>query len=124
VVIVPHADPLQPLPATLHNTPVFDVPSTVAVNCSWPPTNNFAFAGATETVTGGMIVTVPVADFVGSATDVAVTDTVAGLGTADGAVYKPLAVIVPQDDPMQPLPAKDHDTAVLLAFATVAVNCC
>ena len=35
-----------------------------------------------------MIVIEAVADFVGSATEVAVTDTGAGLGTAEGAVYR------------------------------------
>lgn len=37
---------------------------------------------------GGTIVTVEVADFVGSATDVAVIVTEGGLGTAGGAVYE------------------------------------
>lgn len=37
---------------------------------------------------GGTIVTVEVADFVGSATDVAVTVTEGGFGTAGGAVYE------------------------------------
>ncbi len=42
-----------------------------------------------------MIVTCAVADFVGSSIDVAVTVTVAGDGTAAGAVYEPPDVIVP-----------------------------
>ena len=64
-----------------------------------------------------------VADLVGSATDVAVTDTWGGLGTVDGAVYRPLADIVPHEAPVQPLPTTLHETAVFVAFATVAVNC-
>jgi len=46
----------------------------------------FDVAGVIDTPTGGMMVIEAVADFVGSATEVAVTDTCAGLGTADGAV--------------------------------------
>ena len=42
--------------------------------------------GETVTATGGTIVIEAVADFVESATEVAVTDTCAGLGIADGAV--------------------------------------
>jgi len=70
-----------------------------------------------------MIVTAAVPDLVGSATDVAVTTTSAGLGTAAGAVYKPPLVIVPQAAPLQ-LPLRLQVTEVLVAFFTVAVNCC
>ena len=59
----------------------------------------------------------------GSATDVAVTETVGVAGTVDGAVYKPVAEIVPQDAPLQPLPARVHETDVLVEFVIVAVNC-
>lgn len=69
------------------------------------------------------MVTEAVADLVGSATEVAVTDTCGGLGTVDGAVYSPLVVIVPQVAPVQPLPATLHDTAVFVVLLTVAVNC-
>jgi len=70
----------------LHDTAVFDVPVTVTVNCSWPPVRSCDVAGETVTETGGMIVTEEVADFVGSATEVAVTDNCGGFGTAEGAV--------------------------------------
>ena len=43
-------------------------------------------AGETVTATGGIIVTEAVADFVGSATEVAVTETWGGLGIETGAV--------------------------------------
>jgi hypothetical protein len=123
VEIVPQVAPLQPLPATLHDTAVFDVPVTVAVNCWWPPVSSCAVAGETVTETGGMIVTEAVSDFVGSATEVALTDTWGGLGTADGAVYSPLVDIVPQVAPLQPLPTTLHDTAMFDVPVTVAVNC-
>ena len=71
-----------------------------------------------------MIVTVAALDFVGSAIDVAVTETRAGLGTVAGAVYRPLVDIVPQAAPVQPLPVTLQVTAVLAVFDTVAVNCC
>jgi hypothetical protein len=57
---------------------------TVAVNCWVPPNCTFEVAGEMETATGGMIVTEAEADFVGSATETAVTVTGLGLGTAAG----------------------------------------
>jgi hypothetical protein len=63
------------LPDTLHETAVFDVPLTVAVNCWCPAGSNCAVVGETVTETGATIVTEAVANFVGSATEVAVTDT-------------------------------------------------
>ena len=80
-------------------------------------------AGEIDTPTGGRIVKVAEPDFVESATEVAVTDTCAGFGTADGAVYRPLVEIVPHVEPLQPLPATVHDTAVLVVPVTAAVNC-
>jgi hypothetical protein len=59
---------------------------TVAVNCCVALTRTLGAAGATETATGGVTVTVAVADFVASATEAAVTVTNAGDGTAGGAV--------------------------------------
>ena len=76
------------------------------------------------TATGGRTVTVAVADLVESATEVAVTETWAGFGTDEGAVYRPPLVMVPQADPAQPDPARLQVTAVLEVFVTVAVNCC
>src|SRR3954453_5292908 len=53
-----------------------------------------------------------------SATLVAFTVTVCALATAAGAVYNPVAEIVPTAG------VTDHATAVLAVFITVAVNCC
>ena len=82
-----------------------------------------AVAGERVIATGGMIVIEALPDFVGLATEVAVTDTCAGLGTAEGAVYKPLVDMVPHVAPVQPLPAMLHDTAIFVVPVTVAVNC-
>ena len=60
--------------------------ATVAVNCWLAVTVTFAVVGETETAIGGVTVAVAVADFVVSATEIAVTVTCAGVGTADGAV--------------------------------------
>jgi hypothetical protein len=65
-------------------------------------------------------VTVAVALFVASACAVALTVTVAGLGALAGAVYKPLAEIVP----CVASPETCQVTAVFAAFVTVAENCC
>jgi hypothetical protein len=69
-------------------------------------------------------VTVAFADFVASAVEVAVTITVAGLGIEAGAVYSPVALMVPHDAPLQPAPESVQVTAVLAVPVTVAVNCC
>ena len=124
MVIVPHPVPLQPEPLRLQMTAVLLVFATVAVNCCLPPIGTVAVAGETVTPTGRLIVTDAVADLVGSATDVAVTKTCAGLGTAFGAVYKPPLVMVPHPDPLQPLPATLQVTAAFVVFKTVALNCC
>ena len=106
--------------------------ATVAVNCCVAFTLTFAVAGETETPMGGVTVTVPAASFVVSATEVAVTVTCAGVGTADGAVYvvaAPLPVfiglIVPQPgEHGVPLCVSVQLTPLLLgSFVTAAVNC-
>jgi len=71
-------------PLTLQVTFWLVVPVTLAVNCWLPLVDTVAIAGLTATAT--MIVTEAEADLVGSATLVATTVTVAGEGTADGAV--------------------------------------
>src|SRR5579872_1346529 len=67
--------------------------------------------------TGGLSVTVAVADLLGSATLVAVMVTVCTLEIGAGAVYRPVKEI----DPIVGLML--HVTEVLLLFVTVAVNC-
>ena len=72
---------------------------------------------------GGRMVTDAESLFVGSATEVAVTETCAGLGTAGGAVYSPPLETVPHAAPLHPLPLTFQETAVLLVPVTAAVNC-
>jgi hypothetical protein len=74
------------MPFTVHVTAVLAVPVTVATNCWVPLVTSVALAGETLTATGGATVTAAVPDFVESATLVALTVTVAGVGTAAGAV--------------------------------------
>ena len=83
---MPQVDPVQPLPLMLHVTAVFVALDTVAVNCWVVPVTTLTFAGETDTAIGAITVTEAVPDFVGSATEVAVTNTCAGAGTLDGAV--------------------------------------
>jgi hypothetical protein len=76
-------------PATLLTrqlTAVFDDPVTEAVNVWVIPVCTLALLGVIDIATGAPIVTWAEADFVASATDVAVTVTVAGDGTEAGAV--------------------------------------
>ena len=60
---------------------------------------------------------------VGSAALVAVTVTLAGEGIAEGAVYNPVPLIVPQAAALHPLPCTFHVTAVLEVPTTDALNC-
>ncbi len=71
--------------------------------------------GVIATDTGGRTDTVAVADLLGSATLVAVTEIVWFAVTA-GAVYSPVLVIVPFE--------ADQMTLLLGVFVTFAVNCC
>jgi hypothetical protein len=64
------------------------------------------------------------ADFVGEATEVAVTVTWEGLGTTAGAVYRPAEVTVPHAAAAHPDPDTVHFTAVFEVPVTAAVNCC
>lgn len=83
---MPQVAPEQPLPLRLQVTAVFDMPVTVAVNCCVLPITIVAAIGDTLTPTGGRIVTLAEAVFVGSAFDFTVTVTSAGLGSVPGAV--------------------------------------
>ena len=64
------------------------------------------------------------ADLVSSASLLPVTVTVAGTGTIAGAVYNPLADMVPQAAPVQPIPDKAHVTALFDVPVTDAASCC
>lgn len=96
-------------------TEVLLKPVTVAVNCCVSPVTKEADVGLIVTALFGLLLTctVAVADFVGSATLVALTVT---LPVVDGAVNKPEEETVPA--------LADHVTAVLVVPVTVARNCC
>jgi hypothetical protein len=124
VLILPQLLPEHPAPLTLHVTAVLDEPVMLERNCCVVPTVTIAVVGEIVTTTGTIMVTVAVPVVVPSATDVAVTVIWAGLGTLDGAVYKPAEVMKPQADPEQPAPLRVHVTPVLAVPVTFAVNCC
>jgi hypothetical protein len=86
---VPQVAPLQPVPARVQATPLFcESFVTVAAKFCVSPVCTLAVVGATLTTTAGAAVTVIVAVpcLVPSATEVAVSVTVAGVGTLAGAV--------------------------------------
>jgi hypothetical protein len=103
---------------------LFEVPltTTIAVDCESET--------ATPAAAPDVIVIVAEADFVPSVTDVAVMVTVAGLGTAAGAVYvvaAPDAELVAESAP-QPFAVAQESAQVTplppLSLVTVAVNAC
>jgi hypothetical protein len=69
-------------------------------------------------------VTVPLADFVVSAALVALMVICAGFGNFAGAVYSPVAEIVPTVASPPAVPFTFQVTAVLLVLPTAAENCC
>jgi len=69
------------------------------------------------------MVTVADPDLVGSDSKVAVTATIGGLGAFAGAVYNPLAVMLPQADALHPLPDMLQMTRALELPLTLVVNC-
>lgn len=122
-MITPQVIPEQPTPDKLHDTTVFGLPVTVAVNCTWPFVATDGELGETVTLGPETRVTVADADCWGAATAVAVTLTVGGFGADAGAVYNPAELMVPQLAPLQPAPEMDQVTAVFVVPVTVAVNC-
>ena len=87
LVSVPQAVPEQPRPDSAHVTPLFaESLLTVAVKFCVKPAVTFASEGEIITAMPATMVTTDEADFVGSATAVAVRVTAAGEGTAAGAV--------------------------------------
>jgi hypothetical protein len=88
---LPHVAPLHPAPLKLQLTPLFCVSfCKVAVTLCVCPVCTEAAVGLTATemaaVEDPVIVSAATADFVPSATDVAVAVTAAGFGTVAGAV--------------------------------------
>src|ERR1700719_3512027 len=116
-------------PSTCHVTPaLLGSLKTVAVNCCvWEVVIEPRLGETVTESVPGVIVTVAVAAWVLSATEVAVTVTVDGFGTAAGALYVAAVVVTlvnePQAVPLQPAPESDHVTPLLCAsWATVAVK--
>jgi hypothetical protein len=119
---------LPPPDDTVHATPLLPVSfCTVAVNCAPVPAVTVPVVGDTEIETfAGAAVTVMVAEavFVPSATEVAVTVTVAGLGTVAGAVYvtaAPDALLVGATEP-PPEETVQFTPLAAVSFTTVAVS--
>lgn len=121
---MPQPSPTQPVPAKLQTTVWFPLPVTVAVNCCCWLTATWALGGVMVIVAPDATVTVAVAYFVWSATEVACTVTVAGFGATGGAMYNPELEMKPQVGPEQPDPYTDQSTPVFDVPVTVAVNCC
>src|SRR5580704_3847707 len=127
---------MQLVPDSVQFTPLFAVSfCSVAANACVPPGATLAIDGATTTEIAdppdpAVNVIVAFADFVASSTDVAVSVTVGGFGTAAGAVYitaaPDFAVIpdnVPQAAAVQPAPESAHVVPAFFgSFVTVAVK--
>jgi|SRR5712692_1703386 len=109
----PQAAPEHPAPETDQVTPLFcESFCTVALKLAAVDTWTEVDAGLTETEMGrGEAVTVTLAEavFVESAFEMADTLNVAGVGTEAGAVYSPVAEIVPKPDvpPVIPLTCQE-----------------
>ncbi|MGH9208426.1 MAG: hypothetical protein ACRD1G_18045, partial [Acidimicrobiales bacterium] len=102
-------------------------PEAVADSVMVPVTVASFFGAVMDTVRGppaAVTVTLADADLVISACETAATVTVAGLGTAAGAVYSPDVETVPTVALPPVTPFTCQVTAVLLVPVTVAVNCC
>ena len=114
------APPLTPL--TCQVTAVFVVPVTVAVNCCVVKIGTEVGLGVMVTVTDCATVTMAEPEAAGFATETAVTVTVAGLGMVLGAVYSPVALMVPTVALPPATPFTCQVTAVFVVPETVAVN--
>jgi hypothetical protein len=132
---VPQVLAVQAAPDSAQLTPLFWLSFvTVALKVVVPLTRTVAVVWERVTAIGeagaAVIVIVAVADFVPSATEVALSVTFAGLGTTAGAVYVTpapealeFAERVPHVPPLHPEPASVQFTPLAaLSLATVAVN--
>ena len=125
--MVPTVESPPAMPLTDQFTAVLLVLVTVAAKvCEPPEAATLALGGFTVTLTGGdwVIVTCADPERVVSSVDVAVTVTVAGLGTARGAEYTPAAVTVPTVELPPTTPLTFQVTPVFGVFVTVAVKVC
>jgi len=122
----PHADPAHPPPEIIHVTARSGLPAefTVEVNVRAAPSSSGISDGDTESEISLVTVTAAVALFELSAALVASTLTDAGTGRWCGAVYAPVASIVPMLALPPATPFTDHVTAVLVELLTVAVKTC
>jgi hypothetical protein len=104
------------------------LPLTVAENVCCPPAGTMTGLGLTVNgavaVAGAVIVTCTETVTEVSACEVAVTVTVAGVGTLLGAVYNPVEETNPTVELPPTMPFTDHDKAVFVVLVTVTVNCC
>jgi hypothetical protein len=123
-VIAPQLEPLHPAPEMLHDTVLFELPVTSTENCWEAEGRSFAEVGEIVILTPGTMVTVALADLVGSATDVAVTNKNEGFGGTAGAVKSPEELTVPHVLPAQPIPVIVQVTAVFVEPVTEALNSC
>ena len=127
VVMVPQAPATEDWQFSVQFT-AMGIPLTVAENVCIPPAGTVTWLGLTVNgaagVAGAVIVTC--ADIVTevSACEVAVTVTVAGVGTLLGAVYNPVEEMNPTVELPPTMPFTDHDKAVFVVLVTVTVNCC
>jgi hypothetical protein len=88
------------------------------------PAQTDVLPGETLTcVAGAVIVTIAALEALASATLVATTVTVAGLGTVAGAVKSPVELMVPSVELPPATPFTVHRTEVLLVPLTPAINC-
>ena len=110
-------------PLTCQVTDVLGTPLTVAVNCCVVKMATLAGFGVTVTATCCAIVTVADPWSALLAAETAVTITVAGLGMVPGAVYKPLALMLPTVVLPPVVPFTCQVTAVFVVPETVARNC-
>jgi len=122
---VPHAEG-QAAPEMLQRTAVSGRPLllTVARKLCAAPRSTPAVAGVSATARSLVMVTVAVADFVASATLVAVICTVTDAGRSAGAVYTPVALIVPALALPPATPFRLQVTLVSVALVTVALKVC
>lgn len=114
------------IPFTAQIAPVagFPVPERLVVKVCDAPVRTLAAIGAIEMTTLSFKPTVADALTWELAMLTAVTVTIAGAGRIPGAVYKPVAEIVPTLEFPPVVPSTCHTTLMLDMFLTVARNCC
>lgn len=123
--IVPTVALPPAIPLTLHAMPVAELPEpeTDAVKTCAPPAGTVAVSGEIFTVMLSVSVTLAEPEAVASAALIAVMVTPGGDGMIAGAVYSPVAEIVPSVALPPTAPFTSQVTVVLDAPATVAWNC-